>query len=142
MRLKDIMTKPVNIVTASTTLDKVARQMRESDVGAMPVLEDEKIAGIVTDRDIVLRAVADGLDMHATAVKDVMTANAICHGEDEDIDRALESMRKHKVRRVVVVDRDKRARGIVSLGDLAIRTDAVRETQAVLESVSGVPKQR
>lgn len=136
MRLKDIMSKPLDTVSKGTTLDVAAQHMRQSDVGALPVVEDDSVAGIVTDRDMALRGIAEGLNMRETTVREVMTPQVVCQSEDDEVGQVVESMQKYKVRRVVVVDRYKKPTGIISLGDIANRTSAVRDTHATLSATS------
>lgn len=136
MKLGEIMSSPVAMVAHDAPLERLAQHMRENDVGALPVLQDGKVAGMVTDRDIVVRAVAQGLDTKTTPVSDVMTRSVVCSYEDDDIEAALHTMQQRKVRRVLVMDRQNKPLGIVSLGDLARHGDSSDATTEALQGVS------
>jgi CBS domain-containing protein len=110
--------------------------MRDLDVGPMPVAENGRPIGIVTDRDIVLRAVADGKDGKATRVREVMSGDVVTCREDEDVEGVAEAMKDRQVRRVLVVDDGGKLSGIVSLGDVAVDTSDEKMSGRVLEEVS------
>jgi CBS domain-containing protein len=141
MQLEQIMTSPLSMVDRSVSLERLAQHMRENDVGVLPVVEEGKVSGMVTDRDVVVRGLARGLDVKTATVADVMTNKVVCNYADEEVEQALQAMRERQVRRVVVIDRDHRPLGIVSLGDVATRADVTRETQRVLQGVSSGPLQ-
>ena len=131
--LKDIMTtNPVTCPTDAQITD-VARLMKERDIGNVIVLEGDRVAGIVTDRDIVIRAVAEGRDGQTT-VGDITTRDIVTLSPDDDVKRAVEVMREQAVRRLPVVEQG-RAVGIVSLGDLAIE----RDSDSALADISAAP---
>lgn len=136
MQVKDVMTPRCECIGPDTTLDKAAQRMQELDVGPLPVCDHDRLAGIVTDRDIVIRAVAEGRDPHTTRVRDVMTPGITYCFEDDDVASAAETMKNRQIRRLVVLDRDKRLVGIVSLGDLAVVTDDRRMTGETLRRIS------
>jgi len=120
MKLRDIMTRDVECVRPGETLQEAARKMKDRDVGPMPVCgDDDKIAGMLTDRDIVIRAVAEGKDPRTTRVQDAMSEGVTWCFEDQDPEEAAELMQERQIRRLLVMSRDKRLVGIVSLGDLA-----------------------
>jgi CBS domain-containing protein len=123
MKVKDVMTPRCECVDPDTTLEKAAQRMQELDVGPLPVCDHDRLAGIVTDRDIVIRAVADGRDPHTTRVRDIMTPGISYCFEDDDVASAAETMKDKQIRRLVVLNGDKRLVGIVSLGDLAVVTN-------------------
>jgi len=130
------MTLDVECVSAETTLQEAARRMKLLDVGPMPVCgDDDRLVGMLTDRDIVIRSTAEGLDPRTTKVRDVMTRNVIACYEDQDVEKAVELMEEHRIRRLVVLNREERLFGIVSLGDLAIRANK-KESSEVLREVS------
>jgi CBS domain-containing protein len=108
--------------------------MADLDVGSMPVCDGEVLVGLLTDRDIAVRGVARGT-ASTTPVRDIMTSSIRYGFEDEPVEKALEMMRKHKIRRLPVLDHQRRLVGIVSLGDLAVDTDSA-EAGEVLEEVS------
>ena len=118
MLVRDNMTRDVRTVAPETTIQEAARHMAEADVGALPVAAGDRLAGIVTDRDIAVRAVAIGRGP-ATTVAAVMSLEVLyCH-EDEDIGHISANMAENQVRRLPVVDVDKRLVGIISLADIA-----------------------
>ena len=136
MKVKDVMTKLVEFVRPETTVQEAAGKMKDLNVGPIPVCEGERVLGILTDRDIVVRAVAEGRDARTTRVQDVMTRDVVCCTEDDDVKEAARLMKEHQIRRVVVVTADKRLAGIVSLGDIAVDTHDDKMSGDVLEKVS------
>jgi CBS domain-containing protein len=136
MLIKDVMTRNVEEIGSLATLQDAAEKMKSCDLGALPVCENDKLVGILTDRDIAVRAVANGQDPTQTPVYEVMTPSAIYCYEDEDIRDAAELMEQKQIRRLVVFNRDKRVVGIVSLGDIATRLSNDRISAGVLEQVS------
>jgi len=119
MKISDVMTRAVKTISLDTPLCDAAEQMRAQDIGALPVTDGEKIKGMLTDRDIVTRAVATGKDLRRTTAKEAMSAHIQYVFEDENINTAAETMSAHQIRRLVVLNRDKRLVGFVSLGDLS-----------------------
>jgi CBS domain-containing protein len=137
MQTKDIMTPNVECVRPDATLQEAARKMRDLDVGPLPVCgDDDRLAGMITDRDIIIRAVAEGKDPRTTRVREAMTEEIISCFEDQDVDDAARVIEQRQVRRLVVLNRDKRLVGIVSLGDLAVETGARPTAGEVLREVS------
>jgi CBS domain-containing protein len=128
------MTHDPRTVEPSATLTEVARIMRDDDIGAVVLVENGAAAGLVTDRDIVVRAVADGRDPNSTSVAEVASRDLRTLTPDQNVEDAIALMRDWDVRRVVVVQ-DGRPVGIVSLGDLAIE----RDPDSVLADISGEP---
>jgi CBS domain-containing protein len=118
MQVGQVMTKSCKLVNANDTLQKAAQIMREQDVGILPVLENDRLVGVITDRDLVIRCLADGRDGKAR-VRDALTRNVKYCFEDEDLDHTLENMAEIQVRRLPVMNRQKRLVGIISLGDAA-----------------------
>ncbi|ASY72120.1 CBS domain-containing protein [Sinorhizobium fredii] len=127
MHVSEIMTRDVHLVTPNDTIRDVARQMAENDIGFLPVEDHDRLVGMVTDRDIVVRGVADGLDPQAK-VRDVMTTDVKYCFEDEEVDDVARNMGDIQVRRLPVVNRDKRLVGIVSLADAAREQPAAAGT--------------
>jgi CBS domain-containing protein len=117
-------------------LREAAQKMRELDSGVMPVGENDRLVGMLTDRDITLRGTADGKDPNTTPVREVMTSDVIYCFEDEDIGAAARKMEEHQIRRLIVLNRDKRLVGIASLGDLAVHAPSDRLAGEVIEAVS------
>jgi len=137
MQVSKVMTRDAECVRPDTTVQEAARKMRDLDVGPLPVCGDnDRLVGMVTDRDIAVRAVADGQDTRTTQVRDVMTPDIIYCYEDQDVGEAARLMKENQVRRLVVLNRDKRLVGIVSLGDLAVETGNERLAGNTLEAVS------
>ena len=119
MKVHEIMTAHARCVGPENTLVEAAGLMRELDVGALPVCDDDRVAGIVTDRDLVLRATADGRDPNSTAVRDVMSPGILYVFADQQVEEAVRVMEEKQIRRLPVMNREKRLVGIVSLGDIA-----------------------
>jgi CBS domain-containing protein len=123
MQVSEVMTANVERVPPETSLREAGSKMRERDIGAIPVYEGDRLIGMITDRDIAIRAVADGTDPSKMTVRDAMSPGISYCFEDQDIREAGKQMRERKVRRLIVLNRDKRLVGIVSLGDLAAQGD-------------------
>jgi CBS domain-containing protein len=136
MQVKEVMTKGAECVGPDTTLQEAARKMRDLDVGPLPVCDNDRLAGMLTDRDIVVRAVAEGRDPRTAKVRDAMSEGISYCYEDDAVADAARLMREKQVRRLVVLNRDKRLVGIVSLGDLAVETGDERLAGKTLERVS------
>lgn len=141
MKLKcsGIMSESPTVCVPTDSVVEVARLMKESDVGSIPVVEDRTdmhLIGIVTDRDLTVRVLTEGLDPAATTVVDVMSRNVITVGPDDDVDRALDAMGEHQVRRIPVVDADNRLVGIIAQADIAARMEAPEKTAEVVEEIS------
>jgi CBS domain-containing protein len=136
MKLRDIMTPNPMCVSPEDSLRDAACKMRDLDVGPLPVCEDDRLAGMITDRDIVVTAIAEGKDPRATKVREAMSPGVLYCFEDQDVQEAARTMQERQVRRLVVLNRDKRMVGIVSLGDLATETGDREKAGAVLQDVS------
>jgi len=136
MRLKEIMTPKPECVSPEDSLEDAARKMRNLDVGPLPVCDNDRLAGMITDRDIVVNAVAEGRNPQTTKVREAMTGKVIYCFDDQDVEEAARTMQEHQVRRLVVLNRDKRMVGIVSLGDLATETGDRGRAGDVLHDVS------
>ena len=134
MRINEIMSRQVEVAHPQDTIQDVARKMREIDAGVIPVCDGEKVKGMVTDRDIVVRAVSEARSFE-TPVSEVMTADVEYCYEDDDIAEAADKMAELQVRRLVVLDRDQRLVGIVSLGDIA-QQGKDKTTGQALEEIS------
>src|SRR5262249_36172401 len=143
MQVKEVMTRGVECIHPDATLQEAAQKMRELDVGLLPVCgANDRLVGMLTDRDITVRATAEGEDPWTGLVRDVMTSNIIYGFEDQDIAEAARLMKENQVRRLVVLNRDKRLVGIVSLGDLAVDTGDEQLAGSTLEGVSEPAKPR
>jgi len=135
-KVSEVMSPGVATLKPRDSLKHAAAMMEACDVGPMPVCDGDRMVGILTDRDITVRAVAHGLDPRVTTVAEAMTPQAEYCFEDETIEEAIERMRKHEVRRLPVLDREMRLVGMLSLADLAMHTDTRTKAEA-LECVSG-----
>ena len=120
MKIQDVMTQDVEIAGPDDTLTTVAKMMADLDVGVLPVGENDRLVGMITDRDIAIRGVAKGDSVGGMKVRDVMTKDVKYCFDDEDTHTVAEKMAGWQVRRLPVLNTDKRLVGIVSLGDLAI----------------------
>lgn len=136
MKLSHIMTGGIESVLPQATLAEAAKKMASQDIGSLPVCaEPRKVVGIITDRDITVRAVARGMDPSRTRVEEVMTREVLSCRSDADVEEACELMERRQVRRLLVTGDDDSPVGIVSLGDIAL---CLRENQSgeVLKKVS------
>lgn len=136
MQLKDVMTRRVDVIHPDATLEEAAEKMKSLDVGPLPVCDGDRLVGMITDRDITVRATSEGKDPKRTPVRDVMTEDVKWCFEDEDVRAAADVMSKAQIRRLVVLNRDKRLVGIVSLGDLATEPRAEDAAGEALEKIS------
>jgi CBS domain-containing protein len=134
MKVNEVMSRDVQICTPGSTIRECAKTMASIDAGAMPVGENDRLVGMITDRDIAVRAIAAGKGPD-TPVRDVMSSEVKYCFEDEDVQQVAKNMADIQVRRLPVVNRDKRLVGILSLGDLA-----VSEGKAAARAVSGVSR--
>lgn len=119
MYIRDVMTAQVNFVASDTPVNEIARLLRDQDIGSVPVADGEKLVGMVTDRDLVVRGMADGVDPRSLRARDVMSPKLVCCVEDQTIEEVLDQMGQEQVRRMPVVDANRRLVGVVSLGDLS-----------------------
>jgi CBS domain-containing protein len=138
--LKEIMTPDVDVVSPDATAEDASVKMRDLNVGAVPVCDEVGLIGMVTDRDLVVRVMAERRDPKAVRVGEAMTPEVIFCMEDDDAEKAAHIMAQKQIRRLPVLSKDKKLVGIVSLGDLAVNA-ADRETGGrVLERVSQPPR--
>src|SRR5262245_61078876 len=136
MRVHEVMTRDVSVIHSDSTLQEAAARMKAQDIGPLPVCEHNRLVGMLTDRDITVRATAAGEDPTAIRVRDVMTPEVVSCFEDQLVSEAALLMQEHQIRRLLVLNRDKRLVGIVSLGDLAVETRDEQLAGATLEQVS------
>jgi CBS domain-containing protein len=137
MQVKEVMTHGAECIGPEESLQQAAQKMKNLDVGPLPVCGDgDRLVGILTDRDIVVRAVAEGRDPRSARVRDAMTEGIAYCFEDDDVNEAARLMTEKQIRRLVVLNRDKRLTGIVSLGDLAAETGDEHLACKTLQSVS------
>lgn len=144
MKISEAMTPHAECISPDTDLVEAARRMRDLDVGALPVCENDRLAGIVTDRDLTIRGTAEGVDPASATVRSVMSPGIVYVFDDQDVEEAARLMETKQIRRLAVLDRNKRLVGIVSLGDLAVEAgtelsgEALREiSQPVHHGVGG-----
>lgn len=136
MKISEILTPNPQCISPETTLASAAQKMKSLDVGMLPICEKDRLVGTVTDRDIIIRAVASGANPNTATVREAMTPEIVYCFDDEDVEDAAELMEQKQVRRLPVLSRDKRLVGILSLGDLAVRTQRDKLAGEVLERVS------
>lgn len=134
----DLMTKDPSCCLASDPIHLAAKLMKDEDVGSVPVIDSDSnnLIGILTDRDIVVKIVADGNECATATVQDVMTRNPLTCRPEDDIQDALDRMSEHQIRRIPVVDVRGRIVGIISQADLALRMDQPKKVEKVLENIS------
>lgn len=135
MKINDIMTKEVVKVNSNESINQAAKMMKEHDIGAVPVYDNDKVIGIITDRDIVVRAIADEKNSQSTTVREVMTSNPVCLNSDEAVTEAERVMSERQIRRIIVKDNEE-VKGIVSLGDLAVEKIPKEEIAETLKEIS------
>ena len=135
-KVREVMTDRPRCVTLETSISEVAELMESEDVGSLPVLEGEELAGMVTDRDIVIRAIAKGKDPRGMPVREVASREVVTVYADDDLSNALKKMASEQVRRLPVVDEDNRLVGVLSQADVAIEA----KEKAVGEMVEEISK--
>jgi len=138
-KCNEVMTKNPVCCLPSDTVSKVAGLMKSKDIGGVPIIENEqtkKLIGIVTDRDLALKIVADGRDPKSTKAEEVMTRKLITCRPDDDVESAMKAMAQYQLRRIPVVDNDDRLVGIISQADVATRVDEPEKTAEVVKEIS------
>ena len=137
-KCRDVMTKDPACCTASDTVTKVAGIMKQEDVGSVPVVEagDQRLIGIVTDRDIVVKVVAAGRGLEQASVKEAMTPNPASCREDDDVEQAMKLMKERQVRRMPITDASGRLTGIIAQADVATRLNKDAKTGDLVEAIS------
>ena len=138
-KCNEVMTQNPVCCLPNDMVAKVAQLMKSKDIGPVPIIENEqtkKLVGIVTDRDLALKIVAEGRDAKSTKAEVVMTRKVVtCRGED-DVQKALDAMSEHQLRRIPVVDNDNRIIGIIAQADVATRVDQPAKTAEVVKDIS------
>ena len=134
-KLKDLMSRDVKVISPDMSIREAAKEMRDGDFGMLPVGENDRMIGTISDRDIAIRAVAEGKDT-GTKVRDVMSEGIAWAFEDDSVEEAAKIMSKRQVRRLPVVNRDKRLVGIVALGDFAVESSEIRPAAEALSEIS------
>ena len=136
MDLREIMSRNVEVVNAKASLEDAAIKMKTLDVGLIPVCDGDRLQGILTDRDITIRATANGRDPKITKVTDVMTTDIAYCLEDQEVEEAVSLMEARQIRRLPILNQDKRLVGIVSLADIAVRVGDRDLSGETLEEIS------
>ena len=134
-QLKDLMSRDVKIIDPEMTIAEAAQRMRDGDFGMLPVGEDDRMIGTISDRDIAIRAIAEGKDSD-TKVRDVMSEGIAWAYEDDSVEKAALIMSERQVRRLPVVNRNKRLVGIVALGDFAVEGSEIKPAAKALSEIS------
>lgn len=136
MRLGEVMTRDVEVVGSDAPLTEAAAKMKDLDVGLIPVCEAGELKGALTDRDITVRATAEGCNPSKTKVSDIMSREIVYCFEDQEIEEAMSLMEAKQIRRLPILSREKRLVGIVSLGDLAVHAGQNEMLGETLKEVS------
>lgn len=136
MLAKDIMSKKPEFLPPTATLKQAADQMRTNDYGFIPVGENDRLIGAVTDRDIVIRAISEGKDPNTTALRDIMSKGIHYCLDTDSVEKVVQQMEKLQIRRLVVLNSDKRLVGIISLGDVATKTHNAKLCSELTDAVS------
>jgi CBS domain-containing protein len=141
MNVADVMTTNVDSCSPESTCKEVAMKMKELDVGAVPICDNEKLVGIVTDRDIVIKGFVNDLSSDST-ISEFVTNNVVKGSKEMSVEEAVRLMSQHQIRRLPIVEDDKLV-GIVSLGDLAVNNQSTYEAGQALKNISNPaePKQ-
>jgi CBS domain-containing protein len=135
MNLRDAMTNSPRTVTRDSTVAEAARLMRDEDTGIVPIVEGDRLLGVVTDRDIAMQIVAEGKDAQSTTVEEIASKNLVTVDPEQSLDEALRLMAEHQVRRLPVTEEDGRLVGIVSQADIAKHAPA-KKTGETVEQIS------
>ena len=135
MKVRDVMTSAVDWVTPDTSVVEVAKLMKKDDVGSIPICKGNKLIGVITDRDIVLKVVAAGGNINNMSAKDIMSTNIISVSTDQDVHEAANLMSINQIRRLPVLENDQLV-GIVAIGDLAIEKIYINEAGDALSDIS------
>jgi CBS domain-containing protein len=136
MELRDIMTRNVEVVNGNASLKEAATKMKKLDVGLIPVCDGDRLNGLLTDRDITIRATANGRDPSKTKVNEVMSTDIAYCLEDQAVDEAVILMEARQIRRLPILNQDKQLVGIVSLADIAVHVGDRDLTGETLEEIS------
>ena len=132
--VKDVMTRNVETIAPSASIQEAAQKMKTLNVGAIPVCDGSKLRGMLTDRDIVIRVIAEKREVNTAKAEEAMSAELVYCFEDQDVGEAARLMGEKQIRRLPILSRDKQLVGIISLGDVAVKTDV--SAGQTLEKVS------
>ena len=136
MQIREIMTRDVEVVSADAAVSEAAAKMKQLDVGVIPVCDGEKLTGVLTDRDIAIRLAAEGRSPSETRVSQIMTKDLYYCFEDQDVEEAATVMEAGQIRRLPILDHERQLVGIVSLGDISVRSDDKHAAAEALEGIS------
>jgi CBS domain-containing protein len=135
MKVREIMSSPVETISPDAMVSEAAEKMKSSDVGVLPVGQENKVVGMITDRDIVVRIIAKKLDPQNTKVEQAMTREVMCCSEEDDVETAAKMMEDGQIHRLLVLGSDDSLVGILSIADLACRAKDEHLTYEVLERI-------
>ncbi|NLZ47877.1 MAG: CBS domain-containing protein [Clostridiales bacterium] len=135
MKVRDVMTRDVACVDVNDNVERAAQLMNEYNVGSVPVCENGKVVGIITDRDITLRSVAKGAESCSQTVREIMSSNPVCGSPDQDVHDAARIMSERQIRRLPIVENG-RLVGMISLGDIAVEPTLKDNAEEALKSIS------
>jgi CBS domain-containing protein len=136
MQVSKVMTKGAECTRPEAKIQEAAERMKTLNVGSLPVCENDRLVGMLTDRDITVRSTSEGFDPWTVSVREAMTPNVVYCFEDDDVNVATRLMKENQIRRLVVLNRDKRLVGIISLGDVAVKSGDDQMAGETLEEVS------
>jgi CBS domain-containing protein len=136
MQVKEVMTRNPETASPGVPIREVAEKMQSLNVGIIPICEGPRIVGVVTDRDVTIRATAHGRDTNTTPIREIMSSDLVCCYEDDDLEKCTRLMEERRIRRIPVLDRQEQLVGIVALVDLAVRGEAKETAGEVLTEVS------
>ncbi|HEX2887971.1 CBS domain-containing protein [Vineibacter terrae] len=136
MLVAEAMTRDIETISPDASLQQAAQKMEELDVGILPVCKGDRLQGVITDRDIIVRGVAAGASPTEVLVQDCMSTDPAWCYEDDQITAALDEMEAGRIRRLMVLDRHERLVGVLALGDIAVKAEADPETGAALAEIS------
>jgi CBS domain-containing protein len=138
MQIRDVMTEGAEVISSHAPAIEAAAKMKELDVGSLPVCDGQRLEGLITDRDIAVRLVAEGLDASMTKVNEIMTPGATYCFDDQTLEEAASVMEAQQIRRLPILDRNQRLVGMLSRGDLAVRTQASEDLALADEALKTI----
>jgi CBS domain-containing protein len=138
MQIREVMTVSAEVISPHAPVIEAAAKMRDLEIGSLPVCDGERLEGLLTDRDITIRLVAEGLDASMTKVEEIMTPGATYCFEDQTLDEAALIMEAQQIRRLPILNREKQLVGMLSLGDLAVRAHASEDRELADEALKNI----
>jgi CBS domain-containing protein len=139
MKSKDVMTEKVVFCYPGDKVEKAAKKMKKADIGSLPVVENKenkKLTGILTDRDLALKVIGKGRNPKSTKIKKVMTKKVVTCRTTDEVQKVMNLMAEHQLRRIPVVDKDNRVVGVIAQADVATRLDQPNQTAAMVKDIS------